>query len=194
MTQAMAESRALETSEAEAPAEAMEPAKPVRRVPAKEDLVRPDGTPTPEGWHYISLKLQQPMQTKSRRGRGGREFSYITARNVQDRLDDVVGPGNWSTHYVVLHHDPTKNVVVVQCTLTIFGVSKADVGTNNNPDIPEFIEARDRNGERITDPDTGEVRMVKNPAWEDEPFKAAYSDAFKRAGVGWGVGRWLYND
>ena len=27
---------------------------------------------------------------------------------------------------------------------------------------------------------------------EDEPLKAAYSDAFKRAAVQFGIGRWLY--
>ena len=133
----------------------------VESVPTKDDLRNEDGTPTRQGWHEIGKRLRQPMDKKSYRGPGGRELSYITARQVQDRLDSVVGLGNWSTHYFV--HPGGA----VECTLTLFGISKADVGYSNNPG---------------------------DPSREDEPLKAAYSDAFKRAAVAWGIGRFLYGD
>jgi Rad52/22 family double-strand break repair protein len=53
---------------------------------------------------------------------------------------------------------------VVECTLTVCGARRADVGYSNAPDSEDEIE----------------------------PAKAAYSDALKRAAVGFGVGRWLY--
>lgn len=53
--------------------------------------------------------------------------AYIDARAVQDRLDDVVGPENWSFDWEPL---VTGNgtVTVAKGTLTICGVSKSDVG------------------------------------------------------------------
>jgi hypothetical protein len=89
-------------------------------------------------------------------------LSYITARDVQNRLDGVVGPGNWSTSFRVLSHEPW----VVECTLTVCGACRADVGYSNAPDSED----------------------------EMEPAKAAWSDALKRAAVQWGIGRWLYEE
>lgn len=156
-----------------------------------ESFLKDDGTPTAKGWREINRRLQQPMPVKKRKGRGNLEFSYITARQVQDRLDAVVGPGNWSSRFRIIDSEHKA----VECTLTIFGISKADAGYSNNPEAPEFIEAKNRQtGERITDETTGEVKLVKNPAWEDEPYKASYSDSFKRAAVSWGIGRFLYGD
>ena len=71
------------------------------------------------------------------------------------------GPANWSTSFRVLSHEPW----VVECTLTVCGACRADVGYSNAPDSED----------------------------ETEPAKAAYSDALKRAAVGFGVGRWLYD-
>jgi hypothetical protein len=51
-------------------------------------------------------------------------------------------------------------------------VWKWDVGYSNNP---ESDEETDR-------------------SYEHEPLKAAVSDGFKRAGVQWGVGRFLYGE
>jgi len=89
-------------------------------------------------------------------------LSYITARDVQNRLDGVVGPGNWSTSFRVLSQEPW----VVECTLTVCGACRADVGYSNAPDSED----------------------------ETEPAKAAWSDALKRAAVQWGIGRWLYEE
>ncbi len=82
---------------------------------------------------------------------------YIDARAVQDRLDDVVGPENWSFNWEPLM-TANGTVTVAKGTLTICGVSKSDVG------------------------DAGKT----------EPTKASVSDALKRAGVMWGIGRYIY--
>src|SRR6478609_4607442 len=130
---------------------------PTGRALPQSSLINDDGTPTPRGWRKIGELLRKPMQTRQRKGPGGRMLSYITARDVQNRLDGVVGPGNWSTSFHVLNQEPW----VVECTLTVCGASRADVGYSNAPDSED----------------------------EMEPAKAAYSDALKRAAVGFGIGR-----
>lgn len=132
----------------------------------KPVLIREDGTPTPEGWRKISELLRKPMPTQQFKGRGGRMFSYLTARQVQDRLDTVIGPGNWSTAVRVERAD---HPVAVLVGLALFGVAKWDAGYSNNPDA-----------------------TPEDKQYEDEPLKAAVSDGFKRAAVQWGIGRWLY--
>jgi hypothetical protein len=87
--------------------------------------------------------------------------AYIDARNVMERLDEVVGPLGWQDSYEVL---PSGNV---SCRLAVtcqgFSVTKSDVGSQSEQ------------------PDEG------------DRFKAAFSDAFKRAAVKFGIGRYLYS-
>jgi hypothetical protein len=97
--------------------------------------------------------------------KGGRP--YVDARSIDERLDDVVGPENWHITYRVV--DPAA--YAVECTLTVHGISKSDVGYSNNP-----AGTLDKSGRVL----------------ESEPLKAAYSDALKRAAVHWGIGRYLY--
>ena len=130
----------------------------------RESLITADGRPTPRGWRRIGELLALPMPTRSFTGRGHQQFEYLTARQVAKRLDDVVGPGNWSDSYRVLSSDPW----IVECTLAVCGVAKTDVGYSNAPDA--------------------------DPGEETEPAKAAYSDSLKRAACKWAVGRWLYRD
>ena len=48
----------------------------------------------------IGLKRPFPVeQLMFRKGPGGKELVYITARHVMDRLDKVVEPENWKTNY-----------------------------------------------------------------------------------------------
>jgi len=88
-------------------------------------------------------------------------LAYHDARHVMDRLDEVLGPADWSDTYCsVGGHD-------IECRLELrIGdewICKTDVGCPNNPGSPE-----------------------------PEHAKSAYSDALKRAGVKWGIGRYLY--
>lgn len=104
-----------------------------------------------------------PEDIKQREGAGGLMFDYIDSRAVQDRLDAVVGPQHWSDAYTLI----LPESLAVECTLTIHGISKSDVGYPNSA------------------ADAG------NP--KAEPLKASYSDALKRSAVQWGIGRFLYS-
>ena len=56
---------------------------------------------------------------------------YIDARDVMDRLDAVVGAENWSDKYTTLAIG--ENRWAIECTITINGVSKSDVGEGDAP-------------------------------------------------------------
>ena len=90
-----------------------------------------------------------------RKGPGGKMLTYITARSVMNRLDEVVGSANWQTKMV----DVCGNVC---CELSV------RLG-----------------GEWITKVDRADESDI-------EGVKGAYSDAFKRAAVHFGIGRYLY--
>jgi hypothetical protein len=111
-------------------------------------------------WQDIHARLRSPegMHVKVRENK----FRYIDARQVMDRLDEVVGPQNWHASFRTL----SEEAVAVECSLTVYGVTKCDAGYPNNP----------------------------GSDFEKEPFKAAYSDALKRAAVHFGLGRFLYDD
>lgn len=56
-------------------------------------------------------------------GKGGKgiwakAFAYVTARAIQDRLDETVGPENWTCRYELLK-DPQGNPIGALCTLAI---------------------------------------------------------------------------
>lgn len=81
--------------------------------------------------------------------------AYIDARDVQDLLDDVVGPENWATDYRVINENMFCGIGIKSAEGWVW---KWDCGTESN------------------------VEQEKGEA----------SDAFKRAAVQWGVGRFLY--
>lgn len=91
-----------------------------------------------------------------------RVLAYLTARAVQQRLDDVVGAANWySTPATMLQITPSIVAMQVGIAIRI-------------------------NGEWITKYDVAEPTQV-------EAVKGGYSGAMKRAGVQWGIGRYLYH-
>jgi hypothetical protein len=58
--------------------------------------------PTEKTAEQISYDLKMPWpasEVKSRQGPGGKQLSYIDARQVMHRLDKVLGPENWSDDY-----------------------------------------------------------------------------------------------
>lgn len=103
---------------------------------ASEPLVDDAGRPTAAGWRTIGARLQAEMPTHTRPGRGGGAFKYVTASQVAQRLDEVVGPGNWSSRLQLLGTEPW----IVLCELAIFGVTKADIGYSNAPESEEEAE------------------------------------------------------
>jgi len=86
-----------------------------------------------------------------------RVLTYITNRAIMDRLDDVVGAGNWKNEYVEWMKDS------ILCGLSI----KID-------------------GEWVTKWDGADGTDI-------EATKGGLSGAMKRAGVQWGIGRYLYD-
>lgn len=86
----------------------------------------------------------------------GLALAYVDARDVMQRLDDVVGPAGWQCEYP---HANGKTVCSIGIKIGGEWIWKA-------------------NGAGDTDV---------------EAEKGALSDAFKRAAVCWGIGRYLYD-
>lgn len=90
-------------------------------------------------------------------------LAYIQARAIMDRLDQVVGPENWKVRYRV----------------------ESAGGEGFVPGMVASLEIR-VDGEWIVKEDGAEQTDI-------EPFKGCVSGALKRAGVPWGIGRYLYS-
>lgn len=86
----------------------------------------------------------------------GMALAYIDARDVMERLDEVVGPENWQCRYP---HANGKTVCAIGIKINAEWIWKEDGAGDSD------IEAE----------------------------KGALSDAFKRAAVRWGIGRYLYD-
>jgi hypothetical protein len=92
-------------------------------------------------WPRIGAALREPFDPKDVdfrvQGRANEQtgraqvVAYIDARAVQDRLDTVIGLGNWSFDWQPLVIDKGE-VMVAKGILTIHGVSKADAGSASN--------------------------------------------------------------
>lgn len=96
----------------------------------------------------------------------GTPLCYIDARAVMDRLDSVVGADGWMCNYT-----PGVGTSIV-CNIGI----RVPVPINANTNIIlEWVWKGDGAG-----------------ATDMEAEKGALSDAFKRAAVRWGIGRYLY--
>lgn len=105
--------------------------------------------------HFPVDSIHWRAQTVTENGKA-LALAYLNARDVMDRLDAVVGPGNWQDYY-----DETPSGRVI-CKLTL------------------IID-----GQPVTKSDgAGATGM--------EGEKGGISDAFKRAAVKWGIGRYLY--
>jgi hypothetical protein len=87
---------------------------------------------------------------------------FIDARDTAERLDEVAG-GDWSFIWNV---EDKGLRWVVRGVLTVCGVTRSDAG--------EFLVDPKRKGDPI------------------DPCKSAVSDALKRCGVLFGIGRYLY--
>jgi hypothetical protein len=116
--------------------------------------------------------LAAPFEAREVRTRnqGTLQIQYITARTAMNRLDSILGPENWWDEYI-----PGENSVLCRLTVRI-----AD------PDAAES-----RGWLTITKSDAGGYAGMADQGDDD---KSGFSDAFKRAAVKFGVGRYLYRD
>lgn len=98
-------------------------------------------------------------------GTRGQFLAYIDARDVFNRLDGVVGMANWQSEVKRINEDGSVIVTLKIRTVDTEWLIHEDVGYPNNP----------------------------GAGVEDEPLKAATSDAIKRAAIHFGIGRFLYD-
>lgn len=110
----------------------------------------------------VEWRIQNPTKDKSK----GYAVAYVTARAIQTRLDEVVGPENWKPVYTPWHDVEVggRRIHSQLCTIRIYDEERS-----------EWMEKTD--GAEDT---------------ELEPVKGGLSDAMKRAAVQWGIGRYLY--
>lgn len=113
----------------------------------------------------VSWRVGSTTQDKKK----GMALAYIDARDVMERLDAVLGMENWQDRYEV---HGAKTI----CYLSVFL-------ENNGPQDPASEQSW---GRWVTKADAAGDSAV-------EAEKGAISDAFKRAAVKWGIGRYLYD-
>lgn len=123
----------------------------------------------PENWYALLCDPFDPQEVgflpKGKQPYNGKmvAFPYIDARSVQERLDTVIGPANWTTSF---------SDVVGGGTRCILGLR---VGPENDPWVYKTNVGYNDNEREL---------QIK--------IKGAHSDAFKRVNVDFGVGRYLY--
>jgi hypothetical protein len=96
----------------------------------------------------------------------GQALPYIDARDVQTRLDEVVGPENWQVSFSAAPHGTG-----VLCSISIH--------------VEERWVVKQDGGQQDKAPEKAESNL--------DPVKGVLSDSFKRAGAMWGIGRYLYS-
>ena len=143
---------------AEALAEAPQAERPTSLTPGVlADLRRP----------FTAAAVKFKPQAVSKSSDKALATFYIDARLAAERLNYVVGAENWSNAPRVLFEaDPQAHAAFyfpVEQALTVFGVTKVDVGVYTNGNKPD-----------------------------DKASKSSYSDSLKRAAVMFGIGAYLY--
>lgn len=112
------------------------------------------------------IPCQWRVQSFSKNKPSAQCVAYIDARDVMKLLDDVVGVENWQDDYKFIDDGTNKD-----------GSKKYRVMAG----IGIFL-----NNQWVWKWDTGTESQT-------EEEKGQISDAFKRAGVKWGIGRFLYD-
>jgi len=119
------------------------------------------------------LKREIPYKYKPQAIKFGKAtmVAYVDARDVQDLLDEVVGPENWAVEYKVIN----DNMFAGLSIKTTQKVKNIVDGKHEEYESTEWVTKWDCGTESNVEKEKGEA-----------------SDAFKRAAVQWGVGRFLY--
>lgn len=120
--------------------------------------------------HIVQWRVGSTNKKKFDEGkadtRRGQALAYIDARDVMKRLDQVLGAHNWQDEY-----SPMPNGAV-SCTLSIWFDDRG------------WVKKSDGAGA------TGDTNKESE---REMATKGGFSDAFKRAAVKWGIGRYLYD-
>lgn len=115
----------------------------------------------------VMARLAAPFQTKERPGKGGKKFQYVNSAMALNRLDDAVGPENWS-------HELTSQGWTIHCRVTITLPSGRAVSRCGMSAIVEQKPKQDAD------------RTIA------DAHKEAASDAFKVACRYLGIARYLW--
>jgi hypothetical protein len=101
-------------------------------------------------------------------------IAYITARAIQERLDEVCGPENWRNEF------PQTFELRPGLTVFVGGISiRIDGEWITKWDLAEQTQDNEASSSR-------KKGVISTPA------KGGFSGAMKRAGTQWGIGRYLY--
>lgn len=119
----------------------------------------------PEVVHW---RVGATTQDKSK----GMALAYIDARDVMERLDEVCTPAGWQNRYV----DAGNGKTCCELGINLFANMVSYDGEGKFEPVGEWLWKSDGAGDTGTEGDKG-----------------AFSDAFKRAAVRWGIGRYLYD-
>ncbi len=145
----------------------------------------------------IRAKLAAPMDYKFRPGSTSKKrengkyppgtkammLAFVDARDIMDRLDDVVGVGNWQSDLKQVNPDGSVMVAL--------SIRMPHTTSSIPADGSAFLNVN-ASHEWVTHVDCGYKNAPDNDS-ESEPLKAAMSDGLKRAAVRFGVGRFLYD-
>ena len=110
--------------------------------------------------------IQWRIGQKSKDGKKAMVLPYVTNRAIMERLDQVVGVGNWYPEFRPVDAGGEHGMI---CRLTIVINLGADLGWRT-----------------LTREDGASNTKI-------EPIKGGISDSMKRAAVQFGIGRYLYN-
>lgn len=110
--------------------------------------------------------IQWRIGQKSKDGKKAMVLPYVTNRAIMERLDQVVGVGNWYPEFRPVDAGGEHGMI---CRLTIIINLGDDLGWRT-----------------LTREDGASNTKI-------EPIKGGISDSMKRAAVQFGIGRYLYN-
>ena len=111
---------------------------------------------------FAAGEVKERVGATTKDKKKGLALSYIDARTVMQRLDEVLGIGGWQDKYIA---DGDRII----CELSV------KVG-----------------GEWVTRSDGSALGGADKKMDSEDAYKTVVSDAFKRAAVKFGVGRYLY--
>jgi hypothetical protein len=117
-----------------------------------------------EFWRALTAPFPRDAY-KVRDGRGGKRFTYLESRTIENRLDDVVGPDGWD-----LEQFETSRGIISRLILEV-------------PDGRGGLKKVSRTG-------GGGFRTLQD---DDSSYKSGFTSSFRSAAARFGIGRDLYN-
>jgi hypothetical protein len=121
------------------------------------------------------LKWLPITVTSGRDGPAALAVAYLDARTIMDRLDDTMGIDGWEDAYDIIGEMKDAKSQVA-CRLTLHFAAAVPPGT---PGSRGLTVTRCDVGAQSDQPDIG------------DKMKSAFTDAFKRAAVKFGIGRYI---